>query len=100
MEILFRPARPEDVEQAIPLIYSSGPEGFNYVFAQHPAAAIDFLRFAYPDGRGFFGYRNHVVATVEGKIVGIGAFYSGNEYNRLSNGSLAQIVRFYGWRCL
>jgi hypothetical protein len=35
MQIQFRPATPEDVEQAIPLIYSSGPAAFDYIFTHN-----------------------------------------------------------------
>ena len=34
MPLSFRPARPEDVDAAVPLIYSSGPDAFDYAFAR------------------------------------------------------------------
>jgi len=91
----FRPARADDVEAAVPLIYSSGPEAFEYVFTQGGRTALDFLAFAFVDGRGFFGWRNHEVALLDDEVVGIGAFYSGREYGRLSAQLVLQAARSY-----
>ncbi|NUM49443.1 MAG: GNAT family N-acetyltransferase, partial [Anaerolineales bacterium] len=80
MNLHFRVATPADTEAAIPLIYSSGPAAFDYVF-KHPArgTALDFLRHAFADGAGEFGYRNHTIVETGGQIVGIGACFSGRE---------------------
>jgi hypothetical protein len=32
LNLRFRPAEPRDANLAVPLIYSAGPEGFEYVF--------------------------------------------------------------------
>ncbi len=97
MNFIFRPAQADDVETAIPLIYSSGPAAFDYVF-KHPArgSAQDFLRYAFLDGVGEFGYRNHTVAEVEGKVVGIGAGFSGREAMPFTLAAARQILAFYG----
>ena len=99
-DIRFRAAEARDAARAVPLIYSAGPEGFDYVFRQGNTSALDYLHYAFPDGRGLFGFRNHTVAEVDGTVVGIGAFYSGVEYNALSNGTALQVLAFYGLRCL
>jgi hypothetical protein len=52
-------ARTEDVDASVPLIYSSGPDAFDYVFWD----AESFLRRAYLDGTGECGNRNHTVAV-------------------------------------
>ncbi len=96
MNLRFRPARPGDVDLAAPLIYSSGAEAFDYILDQGSKVAIAFLRHAFVDGRGFFGYRNHVVIEADARIAGIGAFYSGREYNALSLGMGRQLFQFYG----
>ena len=45
MDIEIRAARPEDVETAVPLIFSSGPDTFNYVFSHRTHTnAEGFLR--------------------------------------------------------
>jgi ribosomal protein S18 acetylase RimI-like enzyme len=46
-----------------------------------------------------FGHRNHTVVELDGQVVGIGAFYSGMEYQDLSLGTLRQILRFYHITC-
>jgi ribosomal protein S18 acetylase RimI-like enzyme len=76
----LRPAEPRDVEAAVPLICSSGPEAFDFVFmpAQR-GGPLQFLRRAFVDGAGEFGWRNHLVIEhlAEGRVVATGAGYSG-----------------------
>lgn len=95
MQLQFRQATAHDAERAVPLIYSAGPEGFEYVFTQGRRHAREYIAFAFTQGAGMFGHRNHTVVEVDGKVVGIGAFYSGIEYQELSQGTLRQILRFY-----
>ncbi len=95
--VTFRRAEPADVAQAVPLIYSSGPAAFDYVFSHdRPGQALAFLRFAYTDGRGEFGYRNHTVAVRDGGVVGVGAAWDGRAGLRFMVAAAAQILRFYG----
>ena len=96
MEWLFRRAEPKDADDVPRLTYSAGIEGFEYAFTQGNITALDFLRYAFLEGGGFFGYRNHVVVVVAGRVAGTGAFYSGHEYNNLSMEIGKQIFRFYG----
>jgi len=96
MELLFRRAEPKDADEVPRFVYSAGVESFDYVFSQGNLTALDFLRYAFLEGGGFFGYRNHVVVAVAGRVVGTGAFYSGHEYNDLSKEIGRQIFRFYG----
>ena len=92
--IVLRPARSEDVDAAVPLIYSSGPDAFDYVFGD----AWTFLRHAYLDGAGELGYRSHTVAEVDGNVVGVGAAYSGDTNLTFTVAAARQIVRHFGLR--
>jgi len=79
-DISFRPAVPEDVEAAVPLIYSSGPAAFDFVFSHDRAnGAQDFLSHAFRQGGGEFGWRNHVAGVVAGRVVAIGAGWDGRQ---------------------
>jgi ribosomal protein S18 acetylase RimI-like enzyme len=93
-QVVVRPARPEDVDVAVPLIYSSGPNAFDYVFED----AVRFLRHAYLDGAGEFGYRNHTVAQVGGQVIGIGAAYSADTALAFTAAAARQILRHYNLR--
>jgi ribosomal protein S18 acetylase RimI-like enzyme len=99
MSVTFRPATADDTEAAVPLLYNSGPDVFDYVFA-HPrrGGALDFLRGAFPDGAGEFGHRNHTVAVLDGRIVGIGAAFGARQAYRAALGTGRQILGFYGVR--
>lgn len=73
MTLHFRPARSDDAEAAVPLIYSSGPAAFDYVFGGTPkGTAQDFLHKAFVSGAGQFGYRQHSVGEQDGRVVAVG----------------------------
>jgi ribosomal protein S18 acetylase RimI-like enzyme len=93
----FRAATRADVQDAVPLIYSSGPSAFDYVFnigGRRDAQA--FLRFAYLRGGGEFGWRVHRVAEIGGRVVAAGAAFDGRAVLRFTIAGALQILRFYG----
>lgn len=105
MPLAFRRALPDDVAAAVPLIYSSGPAAFDYVFASTPkGSAQDFLRQAFVSGAGQFGYRQHWVAEQAGRVVAVGTALSGEVNLRNMLAAAGQIIRFYGplhcWKVL
>lgn len=98
-DLSFRRAAASDVEAAVPLIHSSGPAAFEYVFGV-PAVgdAQSFLRKAFVDGAGEFGWRNHVVGERDGVVVAVGAGYGGSSKWPFTVAAARQILRHYGWR--
>ena len=67
-QVRFRAATADDAEAAVPLIHSSGPAAFEYVFAVPGRGdARDFLMRAFVDGAGEFGWRNHWVGELDGR---------------------------------
>ena len=73
MPLKFRPAEPRDAEQAVPLIYSSGPAAFDYAFRRAGLTAEGFLQAAFVDGAGMFGYPRHWVGELGGYVFGRGS---------------------------
>jgi ribosomal protein S18 acetylase RimI-like enzyme len=97
MPARIRRATPDDAEAAAPLVYSSGPAAFDYVFSvPGTLAAADFLHRAFVDGRGEFGYRNHVVAELDGVVVGVGAAWSAAANLGFALAAARQILGGYG----
>lgn len=95
----FRPASARDVEAAVPLIHSSGPAAFDYVFAVPGRSdAQAFLRRAFVDGAGEFGWRNHVVGELEGVVVAVGAGFGGESALTFTLAAARQILTHYGPR--
>lgn len=95
----FRPAQPSDVATAVPLIHSSGPAAFDYVFAVAGSGdAQAFLRRAFVDGAGEFGWRNHVVGVIDGAVVAVGAGYGGDTRWPFTLAAARQIFSHYGVR--
>lgn len=93
--ITFRPCIPEDVHEAIPLIFESGPLAFDYVFKNKRVASTDFLKFAFQRKGGEFSFDNHIALLVNKKLVGIGAVFSGEKSNDFMFRDFINIVRFY-----
>lgn len=97
--LTFRPAEAVDVAAAVPLIHSSGPDAFEYVFARPGVGdAQAFLRRAFVDGAGEFGWRNHVVGELNGAVVAVGAGFGGATRWPFTLAAARQILGHYGWR--
>lgn len=97
MTLEFRPAQATDVEATVPLIYSSGPKAFEYVFGHHSKGdAQTFLRYAFQDGAGEFGCRNHIVGVMDGEIVCAGAGFTGETGLGFTLTAIRQIFTHYG----
>jgi len=95
--VRFRSATAQDAAVAVPLIHSSGPAAFDYVFAvPGRSMALDFLHRAFADGAGEFGWRNHVVGELEGVVVAVGAAYGGNTSLAFTLAAALQILAHYG----
>ncbi|WP_170212242.1 GNAT family N-acetyltransferase [Rhodanobacter glycinis] len=97
--LTFRPAAAADVAAAVPLIHSSGPAAFDYVFSVSGVGdAQAFLRRAFADGAGEFGWRNHVVGVLDGVVVAAGAGFGGDTKWSFMLAAARQILGHYGWR--
>jgi ribosomal protein S18 acetylase RimI-like enzyme len=95
--LTFRAATPMDVADAVPLIYSSGPSAFDFVFdVGKPLDAQGFLRFAYLKRGGEFGWQAHRVAEFAGRVAAVGAAFDGRAVLRFTIAGALQILRFYG----
>ena len=69
----------------MPLIYSSGPLAFDYVFdIGNPGGSQEFLRFAFLKGGGEFGWQTHRVAEFGGQVVAAGAGFDGRTVLRFT----------------
>lgn len=96
LNLTFRPCQAEDVEDALPLIYSSGPDAFNYAFCDSYAEqSLDFLRTAFVRGPSEFGYQQHTAAVLEGKVVGVGGVRFARQNIRFTFSAAYELFRFY-----
>jgi hypothetical protein len=96
MSSWFRAATSDDMADTVPLIYSSGPAAFDFVFSvPGRASALDFLRHAFLDGAGEFGFRNHVVGVQDGAVIAAGAILrrAAPEASGLPHSTLLQRTR-------
>ena len=90
----FRPAMPEDADVAVPLIYSSGPAAFDYVFGADRAEA--FLRRAFVADDGEFSHCRHEVALLRGHVAAVGAAFDGRAALAFTVAAARQILSCYG----
>jgi len=97
MPLTFRHARPDDVDAAVPLIYSSGPDAFDYAFARPGRnSAQDFLRYAFVQGGGQFGWRQHWVGEQDGEVVVAGTVFGGEANLGYMLAATRQILGYFG----
>lgn len=93
----IRPTTAADADAAVPLIYSSGPAAFDYVFSHaRRGSPLDFLQRAFRDGGGEFGYRVHTAIVDGERVIGVGAGYSGTHALAFTLAAARQIVGHYG----
>ena len=94
MNLIIRSAIKQDSEQIIPLIYSSGPAAFDYVFN----TPIAFLQNSYDKGRSQFGYQNHYVATLDEHVIASIACFDREQSRVLEFGCILDMLKFYQWQ--
>jgi ribosomal protein S18 acetylase RimI-like enzyme len=94
--LTFRPAEPGDVVPAVPLIHSSGPAMFDWIFNRAAKTSQDFLTFAFPRGKSEFGFQNHTVAVLHDAVIGTIAFFTHADTKRFTRAALIEIPKFYG----
>jgi ribosomal protein S18 acetylase RimI-like enzyme len=91
----FHPSKQEEAAEIVPLIYSSGPAAFDYVFRTKNHQATDFLAFAFLKEIGEFSYKNHTTVKLNGEIAGTGSVFCGKEMPGFTLAAFMQIVAFY-----
>lgn len=98
--IEFRTCLPEDVEKAVPLIYSSGLSSFDYVFKTSTITSYDFLAYAFQREGGEFSFDNHSAILLNKTLVGVGAIFSSARTKTFMFKDFVNIVRFYKFGAL
>lgn len=94
-KIEFRKCKPTDVDKAVPLILSSGPDAFSYVFSNDKKSASNFLRYAFQRKGGEFSYDNHYGLILNEELIGIGAVFNSHHANDFTKKDFLNILNFY-----
>lgn len=94
----FRPCTPVDVKQAIPLIISTGPQAFSYVFDTKNIKADDFLTYAFQKKGGEFSFQNHYALIIHNELIGIGAIFDYKSTKRFIFYDILRILIIYGFK--
>lgn len=94
-KIELRKAVKEEAKQAVPLIYSSGPDAFDYVFKNQTKSATGFLSHAFVKKGGEFSYQNHYSLYYENQMVGIGSVFNAKEAGGFTSSDAMNIFQFY-----
>ena len=97
MDLEFRAARPEDVDQVVALIYASSRALLDYTFRFGSEDARGLLRRDFLGGEGLFGLRNQIVGvTAGGEVLATATFYPGRQVNRLTSRTMLSSLRHFG----
>ena len=98
MELEFTRKLVDDAGNVARMAYSAAPDIFDFFYQNHGKRALDFIAYEYRSGRGMCGYRHMTLAInrENGEVVGTGSFYNLSDYARMSLGTAANILAFYG----
>jgi len=96
----IRAALPGDVEGAVPLIYSSGPKAWSFVFQEGKISPFDFLRSSFVKRGNTISYTNHYVVSIGDSIVGSLIVYQQPGFLMITIGTALRIFSLYGSKAL
>ena len=94
--LIFQRSKPTEVDLAVPLIYSSGPDGFEYVFKNQKHSAQDFLKFCFVKKGGEFSYDNHYSIYLDDNLLAIGSVFDSKKAKTFTASDAMNIIKFYG----
>lgn len=98
MSIQFRPCTPADAMLAVPLIISSGPAAFDYIFADSTSQqTAPFVSKAFVQGGMELGYDVHTAMLLDGHLVAVAGFWHHQQVLRFTLAGAWQILRHYGF---
>ncbi|MDF3821604.1 GNAT family N-acetyltransferase [Leptospira sp. 96542] len=93
--ITIRQATPSDNVATIPLIHSSGPKAWDFVFTAGSKTSFEFLNYAFTKRGNTISYTNHWVACIEGRVVGSILVYTQPSFSALTVGTALQILSLF-----
>lgn len=93
--IRLQASNAEEIDTAIPLIYSSGPDAFEYVFKTSKTDAKGFLRHAYQKEGGEFSFKNHYSLYHQDQMVGIGSIFNAKRAAKFIYADVKNIIQHY-----
>lgn len=95
-KIAFRPCTPDDIEQAVALIYSAGPQAFDIAFSDaYENESLAFLHRAFLQSGTEFSFDQHLAMTRDGQIVGVGGIKTAKQTAKFTFKAALAILRFY-----
>jgi ribosomal protein S18 acetylase RimI-like enzyme len=96
--LTFRPARPTDVDVAVPVLHSSMGGLADYLYSGDPRHPVDaYLARMFQMAGHRFSWDVSFIAEVDGRAVGMLLSYPGRDINRLQFAFLLNLPHLYGW---
>jgi len=91
-----RSCLPGDVEEAVPLMHTSGPKAFDYVFCDRNGGQSDgFLKHAFVRKGSEFGFEQHLCLVLDEKLVAIGGARFADQNFGFTLNALGAISSYY-----
>lgn len=86
-----------DADIGAALIFNSGPNSLSAMFdISQQFNALDFLRFAFSQPYGQFGFTSHLSVETSGKPIAIGSCWTHQPSQSFRSATLQSLVGFYG----
>ncbi|MEH6348128.1 MAG: N-acetyltransferase [Bermanella sp.] len=96
-DLNIRPARPEDAKEVAPLIFSSGPRAFEFIFSnEEKGACLGFLEDCFARKSVMFSYEHHYVVEDENQVVAIIGAFTKSSMGKTQLSTGIQIIRYLG----
>lgn len=92
MELVFKEAQKEQVEDVVALIYSSSTDMLDYLYGKK---AIEFLKFAFLNEKGFFSYKKQILGFNNNDLVCSATVYDTKEFFKLNFENILITIKFF-----
>ncbi|PWJ43279.1 hypothetical protein [Sediminitomix flava] len=96
---MFKKATPQDLSDAVRLLFFSAPDMLDYVFADRKTGnALAFLGYAFKNGKGLFGYKNqYILSTSQEETIALHYLSPPEKRIQHHSDTLSQIFHFYSF---
>jgi hypothetical protein len=96
--LTIRPARPEDVDVAVPVLRDSMGGLADYLYSGDPRRSVDrYLARMFQIGGHRFSWNRSFIAEADGRSAGMLLSYPGREINALQLAFILRLPELYRW---
>lgn len=96
-KLFLRKASPQDSDIICLLIYEASKPSVDFNYTLKDATPLEFIKYCFKSGKGFFGYKKQTICILNEKIVFTATSYKGTEFRRLAIQTIQLSYKYHGW---